>query len=71
MPTNVRFGKLRRVFKANCGYERVNYLFNFNNFVGLLGGQMIKLILIWIAVMDTIGIVFGIYGYGSAKGWWD
>jgi len=27
-------------------------------------------ILIWIAVIDTLGIAFGIYGYGMAKGWW-
>ena len=31
---------------------------------------MITLILIYIAVLNTLGIAFGIYGYGSAKGWW-
>jgi hypothetical protein len=31
---------------------------------------MITAILIYIAVLNTLGIVFGIYGYGSAKGWW-
>jgi hypothetical protein len=32
--------------------------------------MIIYIILIWIAVIDTIGIGLGIYGYGSAKGWW-
>jgi len=31
---------------------------------------MITAILIYIAVLNTLGIAFGIYGYGSAKGWW-
>ena len=28
---------------------------------------MIKAILIWIAIVDTLGISFGIYGYLTAK----
>jgi len=32
--------------------------------------MIVYIVLIWIAVIDTIGIAFGIYGYGSAKGWW-
>jgi len=28
---------------------------------------MIKAILIWIAIVDTLGILFGIYGYLTAK----
>jgi len=24
----------------------------------------------WIAVIDTVGILFALYGYGSAKEWW-
>jgi len=31
---------------------------------------MIIGILIYIGVINTLGILFGIYGYGSAKGWW-
>jgi hypothetical protein len=31
---------------------------------------MIIGILIYIGVLDIIGILFGLYGYGSAKGWW-
>ena len=31
---------------------------------------MIIGILIYIGVLNTVGIFFGIYGYGSAKGWW-
>jgi hypothetical protein len=27
-------------------------------------------ILYYIAFINTIGILFGLYGYGSAKGWW-
>jgi hypothetical protein len=27
-------------------------------------------ILIYIGAINTFGILFGIYGYGSAKGWW-
>jgi hypothetical protein len=32
---------------------------------------MIVAILIWIGIIDTVGILFGIYGYGSAKEWWN
>jgi hypothetical protein len=31
---------------------------------------MIIGILIYIGVLNTVGIVFGVYGFGSAKGWW-
>ena len=31
---------------------------------------MIIALLIYIVVINTLGICFGIYGYGSAKGWW-
>jgi len=31
---------------------------------------MIMAILIWIAVIDTVGILFALYGYGSSKEWW-
>ena len=31
---------------------------------------MIIAILIYIGAINTFGILFGIYGYGSAKEWW-
>lgn len=31
---------------------------------------MIIGLLIYIGVINTLGICFGIYGYGNAKGWW-
>jgi hypothetical protein len=27
-------------------------------------------ILYYVALINTVGILFAIYGYGSAKGWW-
>jgi hypothetical protein len=31
---------------------------------------MIIGLLVYIVIINTLGIAFGIYGYGSAKGWW-
>jgi hypothetical protein len=31
---------------------------------------MIIGILIYIGVLNTFGMLFALYGYGSAKGWW-
>jgi hypothetical protein len=31
---------------------------------------MIIGLLIYICALNTLGICFGIYGFGSAKGWW-
>jgi hypothetical protein len=31
---------------------------------------MVIAILIWLAVINTVGVLFGIYGYGVAKNWW-
>ena len=31
---------------------------------------MIIGLLIYIVTLNTLGMIFGLYGYGSAKGWW-
>jgi len=31
--------------------------------------MIIKIVLIYIAVIDSVGILFGIYGYFAAKRW--
>lgn len=31
---------------------------------------MIIGLLVYIVTINTLGVLFGIYGYGSAKGWW-
>ena len=33
--------------------------------------MIIYAILIFIAIIDIVGIALGIYGYGMAKGWWE
>ena len=33
-------------------------------------GMIVKLALIWIAFINTVGIAFGIYGYLAAKRKW-
>jgi hypothetical protein len=36
----------------------------------LQGEEVIIAILIWIGVINTAGLMLGLYGYGMAKGWW-
>lgn len=31
---------------------------------------MIIALLVYIGIINTLGITLGIYGYGMAKGWW-